>query len=81
MLGIGTRVNKNPKFVSWVFGGARLGKSQVRKLGRWWHPLEDESCSLQTKFLFVGVFFSYNIYIYIYIFSILSFLIILCHRI
>jgi hypothetical protein len=33
------RINISPKFVSWVAGGARLGKSQVRKLGRWWRPL------------------------------------------
>jgi hypothetical protein len=31
--------HKSPKFVSWVDGGARLGKAQVHKLGRWWRPL------------------------------------------
>jgi hypothetical protein len=29
----------SPKFVSWVASGARLGKAQVHKLGRWWRPL------------------------------------------
>jgi hypothetical protein len=28
------------KVLSWIAGGTRLGKAQVRKLGRWWRPLE-----------------------------------------
>jgi hypothetical protein len=51
MLDFGARINKNPKFVSWVAGGARLGKTQIHKLGCWWRSLEDGSGNLQHKIL------------------------------
>jgi hypothetical protein len=51
MFDFGARINKNPKFVSWVAGGVRLGKTQIHKLGCWWRPLEDGSGNLQHRIL------------------------------
>jgi hypothetical protein len=59
------RININPKFVSWVADGARLGKAQVRKWGRWWRPLGIDLVICKSEYLF-RVFDSRTLYFILY---------------